>query len=156
MRTLVDYIGAGNSFGKAEAEKLIGAKNAGISETTCFGYKDTLKAVDQPNKNGEYGGSATSAEKAAAITKMKDLDDQGIAYFWGTDQAQEAHSYGVDMRKYAQFKGVVDSFKGQDKQQQIESYLKGMNLSAKDYLYLYGTVYPSVKDDADYLYYFGK
>jgi len=155
MRTLMEYIGEGNTFGKADADKLIGAKNAGMSEEQYFGYRDTLKAVDQPNKNGELGGTATNAEKAAAVAKMSDLDNQGIAYLWGTDQAHEAHSYGVDMRKYAQFKGVVDSFKGEDKKQQIKSYLKGMNLSAKDYLYLYGTVYSSVKDDADYLYYFG-
>jgi hypothetical protein len=155
MRTLMEYIGEGNTFGKADADKLIGAKNAGMSEEQYFGYRDTLKAVDQPNSKGELGGTATNAEKAAAVAKMSDLDNQGIAYLWGTDQAHEAHSYGVDMRKYAQFKGVVDSFKGDDKQQQIKSYLKGMNLSAKDYLYLYGTVYSSVKDDADYLYYFG-
>lgn len=156
MRTLVEYMGAGNSFGKSEAEKLIGAKEAGIHEKTYFQYNDTLKAVDQPNKNGELGGTATNAEKAAAVAQMSDLDDKGIAYLWGTEQAQEAYSYGVDMKKYAQFKGVVDSFSGKDKQQQIKSYLKGMKLSAKDYLYLYGTVYSSVKDDADYVYYFGK
>lgn len=152
MRNLMDYIGEGN---KVDVEKLIGAKQAGISENAYFSYTDTLKDVDQPNKNGEYGGTATNAEKAAAVAKMSNLDNEGIAYLWGTDQAHEAYSYGVDMKKYAQFKGVVDSFKGQDKQQQIKSYLKGLNLSAKDYLYLYGTVYSSVKDDADYLYYFG-
>lgn len=152
MRSLMGYIGEGNDV---NVEKLIGAKEAGISEDTYFKYTDTLKAVDQPNSNGELGGAATNAEKAAAVAKMRDLDNEGIAYLWGTDQAHEAHSYGVDMRKYAQFKGVVGDFKGQDKQQQIKSYLKSMNLSAKDYLYLYGTVYSSVKDDADYLYYFG-
>lgn len=152
MRNLMNYIGEGN---KVDVEKLIGAKQAGISENAYFSYTDTLKDVDQPNKNGEYGGTATNAEKAAAVAKMSNLDNEGIAYLWGTDQAHEAYSYGVDMKKYAQFKGVVDSFKGQDKQQQIKSYLKGLNLSAKDYLYLYGTVYSSVKDDADYLYYFG-
>ena len=152
MRNLMNYIGEGK---KVDVEKLIGAKQAGISENAYFSYTDTLKDVDQPNKNGEYGGTATNAEKAAAVAKMSNLDNEGIAYLWGTDQAHEAYSYGVDMKKYAQFKGVVDSFKGQDKQQQIKSYLKGLNLSAKDYLYLYGTVYSSVKDDADYLYYFG-
>lgn len=152
MRNLMAYIGEGKDV---NVDKLIGAKEAGISESTYFKYTDTLKAVDQPNSNGEYGGAATNAEKAAAVAKMRDLDNEGIAYLWGTDQAHEAHSYGVDMRKYAQFKGVVGDFKGDDKQQQIKSYLKGMNLSAKDYLYLYGTVYSSVKDDADYLYYFG-
>lgn len=152
MRSLMGYIGEGNDV---NVEKLIGAKEAGISEDTYFKYTDTLKAVDQPNSNGELGGAATNAEKAAAIAKMQDLDNEGIAYLWGTDQAHEAYSYGVDMKKYAQFKGVVGDFKGQDKQQQIKSYLKSMNLSAKDYLYLYGTVYSSVKDDADYLYYFG-
>ena len=155
MRALVEYIGEGNTFGKDEANKLIGAMNANMTEEQFFDYKDTLKAVDQPNAKGELGGAATNAEKAAAIAKSPDLDDEAIAYLWGEEQAQDAYSKGVNMREYANFKGVVGDFKGNDKQQQIESYLRGRNLSAKDYLYLYGTVYSSVKDDADYLYYFG-
>ena len=131
-------------------------KSYGLDETEFLLYDLALAMVDQPNSSGDLGGTPTASEKAAAIAKVGNLDDGDIAYLWDTDQALEAFAYGIDMDKYAQFKGVVGNFKGDTKQKQIDQYLRQMGVSTKEYLYLMGTVYSSYKKRKDYIAYFGK
>lgn len=90
--------------------KAIGAQeNAGMSETEFILWKAALAMVDQPNKNGELGGTPTSAEKAAAIDEMGSLSDKQIAYLWDTKDGFEALDHGVDMKSYVDYVGAGGS-----------------------------------------------
>lgn len=72
----------------------------GMSELDYILYKVALGIVDQPNKNGELGGSPTNREKADAIATMNGLSDGDIAYLWDTKDGHAAYDAGIDMRSY--------------------------------------------------------
>ena len=152
--TLYDLV-TGNTEGLELKAEIAAGKSYGLDETEYLLYELALDMADTPNANGKLGGTPTAAEKAAAIASM-DLGNGEIAYLWDTDQALEAFAYGIDMEKYAQFKGAVGNFSGDTKQKQIDQYLRQMGVSTKEYLYLMGTVYSSYKKRKDYISYFGK
>ena len=69
MGAYVDYIGAGNDL---NLDKLIGAMDVDIDTETYIDFREMLKEVDQPTKNGNLG-SYTQAEAKAAIDAMPGL-----------------------------------------------------------------------------------
>ena len=94
-----------NRSGEYMREKLSDASVYGIDEMEFLLYNLALEMYDTPNKNGEYGGTPTSAEKADAIMAMGDLTDSEIAWLWGTDAGFEAYAGGVDMSAYVEYIG---------------------------------------------------
>ena len=78
MRAYVEHVGAGQ---KVNVEKMISAKDEGISENSYYDFLDMLKEVDQPTKNGTMG-SFTQDEAAAAISAMPGLTREQRAYLW--------------------------------------------------------------------------
>ena len=95
-----------NNAGEELAEKIADGANFGLDETEYLLYKLALDVVDQPNKSGELGGTATNAEKAAAIDLMPNLGDGEIAYLWDTKSGYEAYTAGLDMRAYVEHVGA--------------------------------------------------
>lgn len=75
-------------------------KSCDMDEMDYILYKMALSMVDQPNKNGELGGTPTQAEQAMAIDLRDDLSDKDIAYLWDTKDGYAAYDAGVDMRAY--------------------------------------------------------
>ena len=159
-----DYIITKDEYGSSVAEKLYDAKKNGISVDQYQEYRDMLDKYDEPNENGNLG-SYTSAERVKAISAVDGLGDREIAFLWDTDQGYEALSYGIDMNKYIQFKAAQENIKADkdkngnsisgSRREKIEDYLNSMGLSYKEYLYLLGTEYSTVKKNKDYIEYFG-
>ncbi|MGM9602384.1 MAG: hypothetical protein ACI3W5_12500, partial [Faecousia sp.] len=71
-----------NSSGLKLQEKIDGGAAYGIDEADYLLYRLALRVVDQPNKNGEYGGTPTNDETEAAIDMLAGLDDEARAYLW--------------------------------------------------------------------------
>lgn len=159
-----DYIITKDAYGSSVADKLYDAKKNGISVDQYQEYRDMLDKYDEPNENGNLG-SYTSAERVKAISAVDGLGDREIAFLWDTDQGYEALSYGIDMNKYIQFKAAQENIKADkdkngnsisgSRREKIEDYLNSMGLSYKEYLYLLGTEYSTVKKNKDYIEYFG-
>lgn len=159
-----DYIITKDEYGSSVADKLYDAKKNGISVDQYQEYRDMLDKYDEPNENGNLG-SYTSAERVKAISAVDGLGDREIAFLWDTDQGYEALSYGIDMNKYIQFKAAQENIKADkdkngnsisgSRREKIEDYLNSMGLSYKEYLYLLGTEYSTVKKNKDYIEYFG-
>lgn len=91
--------------GKALQEKIDEGAAWGVDESEYLLYKLALDMVDQPNKSGEYGGTPTNEEKAAAIAKLDGLRDSEIAYLWDTEDGYDAFANGIDMRSYVEYVG---------------------------------------------------
>ena len=91
--------------GKALQEKIDEGAAWGVDESEYLLYKLALDMVDQPNKSGEYGGTPTNEEKAAAIAKLDGLRDSEIAYLWDTEDGYDAFASGIDMRSYVEYVG---------------------------------------------------
>ncbi len=127
------------------------------AEATAFGVDETeyvlwQLARDMAESNGNT--SLDAKEKASAFD-MLDLGDSEITYFYGTEQADEAFAYGIDMMNYAMFKASVNGLKGDDKKDKVISYANMFSDTEKEYLYFMGTEYPTWKKRADYIKYFG-
>lgn len=78
MRAYVDYVGSG---GRVTTEKLIGAKDFGMTEEEYFNFLEALKEVDQPTESGKTG-TYTQAEATAAIASIPGLTRIERAYLW--------------------------------------------------------------------------
>lgn len=78
MGAYVDYLGDGNEL---SLDKLIGAMDYGIDTETYIDFREMLKEVDQPSKNGNLG-SYTQDETKAAIAAMPGLTREQKAYLY--------------------------------------------------------------------------
>jgi len=125
------------------------AYEAGIDMRSFVDYKLALDTYDRPNKNGEYGGTPTSVEKADALLAAE-LDDREIAFLWDTGESQDAYNAGVDMENYVRFKaGVsglesgVDYKKGDtdSRKRAINMLLNDLGITGSDRSWLYHTEY---------------
>jgi hypothetical protein len=105
LETDVYNLTVGNGDGEALREKINDAKKFGLSETEYLLWELALEVCDQPNKNGELGGTPTNEEKANAIEAIGGLSDGEIAFLWNTDKGFEAYAAGVDMSAYVDYVG---------------------------------------------------
>ena len=78
MDAIVDRIGSG---GDVNIDKLVEMQDYGIDEQTYFDFRDALKEVDQPSKNGNLG-SYTQDEATAAIASLPGLSKAQRAALW--------------------------------------------------------------------------
>lgn len=78
VRSIIERLGEGDSI---NVDKLIGAKDVGISEENYFYFRDMLKSVDEPTESGKMG-SFTQDEAAAAIAAMPGLSNEQRAWLW--------------------------------------------------------------------------
>ena len=95
--------------GEEMQEKIREGAAYGLDESEYMLYQLALDMYDQPNESGEYGGTATSEEKAIAIAALGSLNDGEIAFLWDTEQGYELHDSGIDMRAFVDYVGTGGS-----------------------------------------------
>lgn len=95
--------------GEELQEKIDEGRSYGLSETDYLLYTLALDMYDQPNKNGELGGTPTNEEKAVAIEALGGLSDGAIAYLWDTKSGYEAYAGGADMGAFVEYIGAGGS-----------------------------------------------
>ena len=113
-------------------------------------------------------GSVKQAEVVDIIMDMSLSDDNAwTLYFSRYDgkAAHEAQKYGISAELYMAAKIELENirpdydWRGREiegsRRGKVERYLKSVCDNYKEYLFLLGTVYDSVKDDRDYKNYFG-
>lgn len=118
------------------------------------------------------GNGDGEIKKSEYVERMTDMDmDDGTAWElylgrYGSKAASEAEENGIDAKLFMTAAVEMYSIKpdyGENgkaikgsRRDKIERYLHSICNSYKEYLFLLGTEYPSVKKDADYISYFGK
>jgi hypothetical protein len=136
-----------------EMEKLRKEATAsGVDATEYVLWQLASEMVDEANDDNNH---LNAKEKAEAI-EMLTFGNPEIAYFYGTEQAEEAYKHGIDMTNYALFKASVSGLEGDNKEAKVKAYAKQYSDTRKEYLYFMGTVYSSWKERGDYIKYFGK
>ena len=107
--------------------------------------------------NGD--GSLKQAEVVDVINEM-DVDDTvaWALYLSKYDSKFDvlAEKHGIPADTYRNAKVVMAGMKGKDRRAKIERYLNSVCNSYKEYLFLLGMEYESIRDDYDYVMYFGK
>lgn len=118
---------------------------------------------------GKEDDKVSQSEVVDIITDMALSDDNAwTLYFSRYDgkAAHEAQQYGISAELYMKAKLELEQIKpdyyrnGREvegsKRRKVERYLRSVCDNYKEYLFLLGTVYSSVKDDRDYKIYFGE
>lgn len=136
-------------------DKIREGASYGLDETEYLLYTLALDMYDQPNKNGEYGGTPTAREKADAIIGVFAGENES-AYLWGlgttSDEVFDALDAGVDIYTYMEFKAGlseleagVDYKKGDTRARKdaVNALLRSLGLDSgdSDYKWLYHTEY---------------
>ena len=176
----------GDKISKSEVAEIIGdtAKNddeAWLMYLSMYDGKGDYEAMDSGVKAMDYmayqtgleeaksDGSLTKAEAVDVLAKLN-LDDEDAWAMYLSDYdsptAQEAKKHGIDATLYmtaaVDMSGIKADYDKNGKaisgsrRKKIERYLNSVCGSYKEYLFLLGTEYSSVKDDHDYIAYFGK
>jgi hypothetical protein len=78
MRAYVEKVGSGASV---NVEKLVGARDYGMSDEDYYTFLDALDKYDQPTESGKYG-TFTQDEAADAIASIPGLTGEQRAYLW--------------------------------------------------------------------------
>ncbi len=117
--------------------------------------------------NGD--GELERAEVVGAITEM-DVDNDAAwdLYLskYDSKTASEAEGFGIDAKLFMTAVADMDGIKADyrengkiisgSRRAKVERYLNSVCSSYKEYLFLLGMEYPSIKKDADYISYFGR
>ena len=130
---------------------------------------DTLTEYLAGIQNADSGGSLTKGEVVEVITGLDVSDeDAWVLYLTKYDSKSdlEAYEHGIDAELYmtavVDMGGIKSDYNSSGKaisgsrREKIERYLNSVCSTYKEYLFLLGTEYSSVKDDYDYVQYFGK
>lgn len=140
------------------------AKEDGVDVNAYMKYSVGKSKADED-------GSLTKAEVVDVITSLgADNDDVWALYFsnsnYDTETAREAKKHGIDAELYITASVDMYNIKADkdsngksisgSRRAKIERYLNSVCNSYKEYLFLLGTEYSSIKDDHDYVSYFGK
>lgn len=113
--------------------------------------------------------SVKKSEVVDIISNMNiDNDDAWTLYLskYDNETAREAEKYGIDANLFMTATVDMSNIKADyypngkvvsgSRRRKIESYLNSVCNSYKEYLFLLGMEYESIKDDQDYLIYFGE
>ena len=137
----------------------IGAKETEYYEK--YGDISLDKMVDYETKVSMAGddGKVNQVEIVDILLEGDFTDDEIYQLFtnrYSRKSAKEAEEYGISAELYLSAVMEMESMTGKDRREQIERYLSSACDNYKEYLFLLGTEYPSVKKDDDYIMYFGK
>ena len=151
-----------NSLDKETANKLLSAaykyaEETALEKASGYAYDSDTKWVNQAQDADEIGLSPAeyimlkeeySATSLAAENTYKAYNDAGIPVDRYLEIKGELNDIKPDYKNGKEVKG--------SRRDKVENYLNSVCENYKQYLFLLGIEYPSVKDDADYIAYFGR
>ena len=77
-------------------EKINGGRQYGVTAADYLEFKLALSVVDTPNKYGNYGGTPTRDEVAAALRLMS-LSTEGKKYLWVNSGNSYCYDYNYPL-----------------------------------------------------------
>lgn len=133
---------------------------------TATDYEQKYKGISEKNMTKYFAGvSAAGSDGKTTQDEVLDVilglnlsDKQTYQLFnssYDRKSAKDAEEYGISAELYFRATSEMKDMHGDDRREQVEKYLWSVCDSYREYLFLLGTEYKSVKKDPDYIMYFG-